>query len=85
MSNPSRDFMEKDAYGPGAVDLMDDALAAACREASHHVIMDEEGRLKLAVAIMEGVQRGLLDRDELAAFALQSVPKARRSAERAVP
>ena len=66
--------MIDDGYQPEAVEVLDQALERACRRAAERHPMNDGLRTALASAILEGAQQGIEDEEQLASFALRSIP-----------
>jgi len=66
-----------EGFGPEDVAMLDRVLAAACAEAGRHIEIGEGVRTMLASAVIAGAQRNIRQPDELAQFALRSLPALR--------
>lgn len=66
--------MVNDGYEPEAVEVLDQALERACRRAGEQLSVNEGLKTLLASAILEGSKQGIEGEEQLASFALRSIP-----------
>ncbi|QJP12986.1 hypothetical protein G3545_04535 [Starkeya sp. ORNL1] len=69
-------LFHEEGFDPEKIAFLEDCLDTACGLAPKlaNVECNGEVRKKLALAILEGVARGMRARDELIDFALRSLP-----------
>ena len=66
--------MANDGYEPEAVEVLDQALERACRRAAQRLLVNDGMKTLLASAILEGANQGIKNEEQLASFALRSIP-----------